>query len=169
MPPVAPVRNRHAERRSNAHVVHIMAVVLGPRNGYQRSAKEGNEADERSAKIPSTGVVVEDVQLTSQKEAQESQAGKGKGRVAGRKRAPAVLQGVAVGGGADVNGDEDVGLGVGGWLAAGEEIRSGAANGVFDDVCDEGGEDDGDGEGEVGGFVLVGGGAGDDVVGDEDA
>lgn len=169
MPPVAPVGNRHAERRSDAHVVHIMAIVLGPRNGNQRSAKQGNEANERSTKVPSTGVVVEDVQLTGQEEAQEAQAGKGKGRVAGGKRAPAVLQRVAVGRGADVDGDENVGLGVCRGLAAGEEVWSGAANGVFDDVCDEGGEDDGDGEGEVRGFVLVGGGAGDDVVGDEDA
>lgn len=146
-----------------------MAIILGPRNGYQRSAKKGDKADERSAEIASTCVVVEDVQLTSQKKTQEAQAGKGKGRVARGKRAPAVLQGVPIGSGADVDSDEDVGLGVCGWLAAGEEVWSGAANGVFDDVGDEGGEDDGDGKGEVGGFVLVGGGAGDGVVGDEDA
>lgn len=89
--------------------------------------------------------------------------------MAGGKRAPTVLQGVAIGGGADIDGDKDVGLGVCGGLAAGEEIWSGATNGVFDNVCDEGGQDDGDGEGEVRGFVLVGGGAGDGVVGDEDA
>lgn len=79
MPPVAPVGNRYTERRSDAHVVHIMAIVFGSRNGYQCSAKQGNEADERTTEIPSTGVVVEDVQLTSQEEAQEAQAGKGKG------------------------------------------------------------------------------------------
>jgi hypothetical protein len=146
-----------------------MAIVLGPRNGYQRSAKKGNEADERSTEIPSAGVVVEDVQLTREKNTQEAQACKGKGRVARGKRAPAILQDVPVGSGADVDGDEDVGLCVCGWLAAGEEVWSRAANGVFDDVCDEGGEDDGDGKGKVRGFVFVGGGAGDDVVGDEDA
>lgn len=138
MPPVAPVRNRHAECRSNAHVIDIMAIVLGPRDGNQGSAEEGNEADERTAEVPSTGVVVEHVQLAGKEKAQEAQAGKGKGRVARGKGAPAVLESVAVGGGADVDGDEHVGFSVCGWLASSEQIWSGASNGVFDNVCDEG-------------------------------
>jgi hypothetical protein len=71
--------------------------------------------------------------------------------------------------GADVDGDEDIGFGVCRWLASSEEIWSGTSNGVFDDVCDEGGEDNGDGEGEIRSFVLVAGGASDNIVGDEDA
>lgn len=63
---------------------------------------------------------------------------------------------MAVRGGADVDGDEDVGLGVGRWLATGKKIGPGTSNGVFDNVCDEGREDNGDGKGEVGGFMFVG-------------
>lgn len=85
VPPVAPVRNSHAQGRSNAHVINIMAIVFGPRDGNEGSAKEGNEADERTTEVPSAGVVVEYVQLARKEKAQEAQASEGEGRVAGWK------------------------------------------------------------------------------------
>lgn len=71
--------------------------------------------------------------------------------------------------GTDVNGDQRVWLGAGGRLAAGDEVGAGPADGVFDDVGDEGGEDDGNGKGEVGDLVLVGRGASDEVGQNQDS
>lgn len=62
-----------------------MAIVFGPRDGNEGSAKEGNEADERTTEVPSAGVVVEYVQLARKEKAQEAQASEGEGRVAGWK------------------------------------------------------------------------------------
>lgn len=169
MTSVAPVRDGHAERRPDAHIIHIVAIVFAPRDGDQGGSDEGRKTDEGAAEVAAAGVIIEDVQLAGEEEAEETEAGEGEGRVAGGKGSPAVLEGVAVGGGADGDCDEDVWFYVGGGLAAGEKVRAGAADGVFDNVCDEGGEDDGDCQGEVCCFVFVGGGAGDDIVGDEDA
>lgn len=76
--------------------------------------------------------------------------------------------------GAHVYGDEDVRRRAGAGLAAGDQVRAGAAHGVFDHVGEEGGEDQAHGEPEHGAVVLMegrspggagaGGGGGDEGV-----
>ena len=71
--------------------------------------------------------------------------------------------------GADIHGDEDVRPGCRRGLAPRQKIGPGTADGVFDGVGYEGGEDEGDGEGEVRDLVFVGRRAADEVPEDEDA
>ena len=65
-----------------------------------------------------------------------------------RETAPGVLHDMAVGIGTDIDTDELVDGDVEGGIAAGEEVRAGSADGVLEDVRQEGGEDEGDGEAE---------------------
>lgn len=164
---VAPVGDRHAEGGADAHVVDVVPVVFAARDGNHGGADEGHETEQRTAEIPPRP---EDAQLAGEEEGREAQAGKAKRRVARGEGPPPILQDVPVGSCADGDVDGAVDGCVGGGDAPGQEVGAGAADGVLEDVGEEGCKGDGDEEGEVGGLVLGGGGAEDEGVGeDEDA
>lgn len=168
VPVVAPVRDGHAQRGADAHVVDVVAVVLAAGDGDEGGANKGYEADQGATKVACPRA--EDSKLAGEEESREAQPGKGEGGVARGEGAPAFLEGVGVVvGGADGYVDRDVLGGVRGGNAAGEEVRTGTTDGVLDDVGEEGGQGDGDEEGEVCGLVLDDGGTQDNVDGDEDA
>lgn len=87
----------------------------------------------------------------------------------GGEGSPSVLESVAVRGSADVNGYQDIWLGVCGWPAASQQIGPRPSHGVLDNIRDERCQCDGNQEWEVCRFVLGSRGAGQNVVGDEDS
>ena len=70
------------------------------------------------------------------------------------ERSPALLENVTIMCRADFDGNQSVGLCSSSRFAAIQQIRTGPAHGVLDNVSDEGGEDDGDEERKIGDFVL---------------
>lgn len=77
--------------------------------------------------------------------------------MAARKAAPAVVQDVMAGLGADIKGYEFIGRRAGGWFTARQQIGARTADGVFYGVGEEGGQNQGDEEAENGDMVFVGG------------
>ena len=81
------------------------------------------------------------MRLTRKEQRHPSQSRKRKTTVSARKATPGILHDMAVGIGTDVNTDELIDRSVEGGIAAGEEVRAGSADGVLEDVGEEGGED----------------------------
>lgn len=157
------------QRRANTDIIDIMAIVLAATDSDHSSADQRRNANQRAAEV---AAIAEDAQLPRQEQRQVSQAREAETRVTGGERPPAVVQGVVVGLGADVDGDEDVAGGAGAGLAAGDEVRAGPPHGVLHDVGQERGEDQADGQPEDGAVLLVEAGAGarhDGVPGEQDA
>lgn len=73
-----------------------------------------------------------------------------------RKTSPAVVQNMVVGLGTHVDGDECVARRAGCGYAPGDQIGTGTADGVFDEIGYETGQEHGDEEGEDGDVVGVG-------------
>lgn len=169
MTAVAPPGDEHAQRGANSDIVNVVAIVLAPGNGDQSGAEQRHHAEEGSWQIP-FAVVMENVKLSRQPYSRKAQAGKSKGRVPGRERAPAVLEEMGVGvGGADGNVHGDVSRRVRAGLAPGEKIRARPADGVLDDIGDDGGEHEGDGEGEICRLMLLARDAPQRIHGNEEA
>lgn len=74
------------------------------------------------------------MRLAREEQRQPPQPREGKTTMSARETAPRVLHDMGVGIGADVDADELVDGGVEGGIAAGEEVRAGAADGVLEDV-----------------------------------
>lgn len=167
--PIAPVCNDAAQKRTNAYVVDVMSVVLASADGDKSGTKQWCKANQGASQITTTGLVTEDVKLTGEEETQEAQPSKRKGRMARRERSPTVMQEVVSHFSANIDGDQDVGLGSLSRLASGDEVRPGTSNGILDNVGDERCHDDRDAEAEIRGFVLVKRGARGDVIQNQDA
>lgn len=101
--------------------------------------------------------------LAREEQGQVPQPGKAKTRVAAGKTPPAVVQDVGARLGAYVDADEGVCGRPRRGLAAGDEVRARATDCVFDNVGEEGCEDERDDEAEQGDVVFVRRGAGDEV------
>ena len=95
----------------------------------------------------------------TEEQGQVSQSGKGKGRVAGREGAPAVVQRVPFRLGAHFDAHQDISRSAGLGLAARDEVRAGTADGVLEHVREEEGEDEVDGEPKQDDVQFAGGGA----------
>jgi hypothetical protein len=146
-----------------------MSVVLASADGDKSGTKQWCKANQGASQITTTGLVTEDVKLTGEEETQEAQPSKRKGRMARRERSPTVMQEVVSHFSANIDGDQDVGLGSLSRLASGDEVRPGTSNGILDNVGDERCHDDRDAEAEIRGFVLVKRGARGDVIQNQDA
>lgn len=79
--------------------------------------------------------------LTREEQRHPPQPRERKTTVSTREATPGILHGVAVGIGTDVYTDELIDGGIEGGIAAGEEVGSRSADGVLEDVRQEGGED----------------------------
>lgn len=192
VPPVAPVRHHIAEQGAGADVIDVVSVVLAAADGDHSGPQQRGEAQQRAREVaprvrgpvlpapvpvpvaggvprrPPTAGDDEQARLAGEEQAEVAEAGEGEAAVAAGEAAPAVVQDVVAGLGADVDADEGVGGRAGRGLAAGDEVRAGPADGVLDGVGEEGGQDEGDEEAEDGDVVLVGGGADDEVDGDDE-
>lgn len=81
------------------------------------------------------------MRLAREEQCHPPQPREGKTTMPAGETPPRVLHDMAVGIGTDVNTDELIDRSVEGGIAAGEEVRAGSADGVLEDVGEEGGED----------------------------
>lgn len=87
--------------------------------------------------------------------------------MSGREGSPAIVEQMVCCFRADVNGDEGIGLCVSAGLATRDEIRSRSTDGILNDIGDEEGHDQSNGEAKVRCLMLVARGARDEVVQDQ--
>jgi len=146
VPPVAPVSDSPANKRPDAHIVYIMAVILAPADGNHQRAQQRREAQQCPDQIPAhqflsviscaihPGAVRKDAHLPRKEKTEIAQSGEREGAVARGKGAPPVVKPVVICLCAHVNRDESIVRCALLRDTTREQVRARPADGVFDDV-----------------------------------
>lgn len=131
--PIAPQRDQEAQHAPSGDVPNVVPVVLAPADRNDQGAQQRRDGEQRERQ---GGAGFQRVQLRRHEERYVAQPREGEGGVARGEGPPAVLQEMVRCFRADGYADQGVGRGAGGF-AAREEVRAGAADGVFDHVGEE--------------------------------
>ncbi|KAF2837413.1 MFS general substrate transporter [Patellaria atrata CBS 101060] len=113
-------RNREPQCAPRHNIIDVVSVVLAAGYRDERRCQHGGQCEERAREI---GARPEDVQLSGQEEGEVAQPAEGEGGVPGGEGAPAVVEDVRGGGGAD-------GVGYEGMRGGGEGLL-GLVNGLW--------------------------------------
>ncbi|EAT83332.1 hypothetical protein SNOG_09140 [Parastagonospora nodorum SN15] len=164
IPAIGRMRNAQPQQTTHTNIPHIMSIILTPGYRNQCRAQQRRQCHQHAREV-SPGPV--NMALPRDPQTQVSEAGETEAGVPAGEAAPPVVQHVVVRLGADFPGNKGVGGRAGGGFAARDEVGARAADGVFDHVGYEEGQEHGDEPAEEGDVRFVRRGAQEEGPEDE--